>query len=144
MKAHNKLSNSDRQSNDRPSDQILAQADQDLEKVIEMENFQDIQVVITSKMDLSAELKILKTIEQTFSQIFQALIVMLETKNKQTNTQETTTKLSRRSKEFEARLNRSVFETKQQVIVCGRALHLWARVLLFTLGSKKLLLFFSF
>ena len=49
------------------------------------------------------------------ARIFQALLVMLEDKSLFTQLTNEAEKLSKRSREFEARLNRSVFETKQQV-----------------------------
>ena len=64
--------------------------------------------------NLNSEEKLLQSIHETFARIFQALIVMLEDKSLFTQSNEAE-KLSKRSREFEARLNRSVFETKQQV-----------------------------
>ena len=62
-----------------------------------------------------AEVKLLDAIHESFARIFQALIIMLEDKSLFTHLPNETEKLSKRSREFEARLNRSVFETKQQV-----------------------------
>ena len=62
----------------------------------------------------AAEVKLLDAIHESFARIFQALIIMLEDKSLFTSFNEVE-KLSKRSREFEARLNRSVFETKQQV-----------------------------
>ena len=65
--------------------------------------------------NIDAEVKLLQTIHETFARIFQALIVMLEDKSLFTQLPNEAEKLSKRSREFEVRLNRSVFEAKQQV-----------------------------
>ena len=67
--------------------------------------------------NIDAEVKLLQTIHETFARIFQALIVMLEDKSLFTQLPNEAEKLSKRSREFEVRLNRSVFEAKQQVTI---------------------------
>ena len=71
---------------------------------------------LAPKLDnLNSEEKLLQSIHETYARIFQALLVMLEDKSLFTQLTNEAEKLSKRSREFEARLNRSVFETKQQV-----------------------------
>ena len=67
--------------------------------------------------NIDAEVKLLQTIHETFARIFQALIVMLEDKSLFTQLPNEAEKLSKRSREFEVRLNRAVFEAKQQVTI---------------------------
>ena len=112
LKAKNKISEN--------NVEIWSQADQDLENVIELENYQEqpddlIKVSLIPKIDVIHEKKLLITIQGTFSQIFQAMIIMLDSNALFTQLPEDADKSSKRSKEFEIRLNRSVFETKQQV-----------------------------
>lgn len=93
---------------------LIDEADHDLEQVMELEQ-EPIKVLVLPKLDMRSEQKLLETIHATFSQIFQALIVMLEDKSLFTQLPSEAEKTSKRSREFEVRLNRSVFETKQQV-----------------------------
>ena len=91
-------------------------ADDDLKQVIQLEQNDIISIKVTPKLNLalfSEEKKIFKAITETYSKIFQALIVMLNYYSANATEIEY---INRRSKEFEIRLNRSVFEAKQQVI----------------------------
>ena len=100
--------------------EILSQADHDLEKVIDLETYDErdeepMKIFILPKVDVSKDKKLLTTIHNTYSQIFQAMIIMLDTDALFTQLPEDAEKSSKRSREFEVRLNRSVFETQQQV-----------------------------
>lgn len=101
-------------SNKLDDDEVIDQANHELEQVMELEQ-EPIKVIVMPKLDMRSEEKLLETIQATFSQIFQALIVMLEDKALFTQLPNEAEKTSKRSREFEVRLNRSVFETKQQV-----------------------------
>lgn len=105
---------------------LFDQADHDLERIMELETFNDQQpghrannvmkVVVTPKIQDEKEIKLFDAIKDTFSEIFQALIVMLDSKFLFVlQTPNEADKLSKRSREFATRLNRSVFEAKQQV-----------------------------
>ena len=93
-------------------------ADDDLQEMVQLENKDIMKVTLTAKLDVIAEdeKKIFETIKETYSKIFQAMIVMLNSSALFPQMPHETTVLNRRSKEFEVRLNRSVFEAKQQVI----------------------------
>ena len=90
-------------------------ADDDLKQVIQLEQNDIMSVTVTPKLNLalfSEEKKIFQAITETYSKIFQALIVMLNYYSANATEIEY---INRRSREFEIRLNRSVFEAKQQV-----------------------------
>ena len=79
-----------------------------------------ITVIITPKLNQNAtencvKEKLFQSIKDTFSEIFQVMIVMLDSKALFPQLPNEAEKVSKRSKEFEVRFNRSVFETKQQV-----------------------------
>ena len=97
-------------------DELFAQAEHDLDEFEQLEHYQNVplRVALVPKIDTSSETKLMQTIQATFEQIFQALVLMLEDQSLFTVMPNKAEKLSRRSKEFEARLNRSVFEAKQQ------------------------------
>lgn len=91
-------------------------ADDDLKQVIQLEQNDIMSVTLTPKLNLalfSEEKKIFQAITETYSKIFQALIVMLNYYSANATEIEY---INRRSREFEIRLNRSVFEAKQQFI----------------------------
>ena len=94
-------------------DELLTNAEHDLEQVIQLEQKDIMNVVITPKLNLcSEEKKIFLAIKETYSNIFQALTVMLGYYSANPTELEN---VHRRSREFGVRLNRSVFEAKQQV-----------------------------
>lgn len=95
-------------------DSVYSQAKHDLDEAEQLEKHP--RVVVMPKLNIDSEKKLLDTIHETFSQIFQALIVMLEDKSLFTVLPNEAEKISKRSKEFEVRLNRSVFEAKQQFV----------------------------
>lgn len=106
---------------------LFDEADHDLERIMELENFSSdmfgqqpsnavMKVVITPKIQDEREIKLFMAITDTFSETFQALNVMLESKSLFVlQAPNEADKLSKRSREFATRLNRSVFEAKQQV-----------------------------
>ena len=98
--------------------EMFDNADNDLQEVIQLENKDIMKVTLTPKIDVIAqdEKKIFQAIKETFSKIFQAMSVMLNSSALFPQMPHEAIVLNRRSKEFEVRLNRSVFEAKQQVL----------------------------
>ena len=128
LKAKDKVANQD----------VIVDADNDLQDIIALQSFQESPVrnqqnqisvkepvvIVKSKKEAhvvneekESVLKVFGQITETFSQIFQMLIVMLEQNPALTQEHSPVDeeRISRRSREFEARLNRSVFEAKQKV-----------------------------
>ena len=116
---------------DKVNNDIFKEADHDLEQILELEVFnkpspspisreiKEPVIIITPKLNYGGESvkeKLFQSIKDTFSEIFQVMIVMLESKALFPQLPNEAEKVSKRSKEFEVRFNRSVFETKQQVI----------------------------
>ena len=120
---------------DNDDDEIFKEADHDLEQILELEvlnkpspspNSAIIKqptVIITPKLTLNSggenceKEKLYESIKETFSEIFQIMIVMLESKAIFPQLPNEADKVSRKSKEFETRFSRTVFETKQQVTI---------------------------
>ena len=116
---------------DKVNDDIFKEADRDLEQILELEVLnkqpspipvKEPTVIITPKLTNvcgsggANKEKLFQSIKETFSEIFQLMIVMLESKALFPQLPNEAEKVSKRSREFETRFNRSVFETKQQVI----------------------------
>ena len=118
---------------DKVNNDIFKEADHDLEQILELEVFnkpspspisreiKEPVIIITPKLNYagggeSVKEKLFQSIKDTFAEIFQVMIVMLESKALFPQLPNEAEKVSKRSKEFEVRFNRSVFETKQQVI----------------------------
>ena len=98
------------------SDEAYNEADKDLREVIHLENKNIMKVTVTPKLDVAEEeKKLFGTIKDTYSKIFQTMIVMLKSPALFPQLPEEANVVNRRSREFEVRLNRSVFESKQQV-----------------------------
>ena len=92
------------------------EADHDLKEVIHLENKNIMKVTVTPKLDVDEnEKKLFQAIKDTYSTIFQAMIVMLQSPAMFPQLPEEANVVNRRSREFGVRLNRSVFEAKQQV-----------------------------
>ena len=111
---------------DKVNDDIFKEADRDLEQILELEVLnkspipvKEPTVIITPKLTNvgggANKEKLFQSIKETFSEIFQLMIVMLESKALFPQLPNEAEKVSKRSREFETRFNRSVFETKQQV-----------------------------
>ena len=114
---------------DKVNDDIFKEADRDLEQILELEvlnkqptspiSVKEPTVIITPKLTNvgggANKEKLFQSIKETFSEIFQLMIVMLESKALFPQLPNEAEKVSKRSREFETRFNRSVFETKQQV-----------------------------
>ena len=111
---------------DKVNDDIFKEADRDLEQILELEVLnkspipvKEPTVIITPKLTNvgsgANKDKLFQSIKETFSEIFQLMIVMLESKALFPQLPNEAEKVSKRSREFETRFNRSVFETKQQV-----------------------------
>ena len=117
---------------DKVNDDIFKEADRDLEQILELEVLnkspipvKEPTIIITPKLTNvgggANKEKLFQSIKETFSEIFQLMIVMLESKALFPQLPNEAEKVSKRSREFETRFNRSVFETKQQVrlyVVC--------------------------
>ena len=112
---------------DKVNDDIFKEADRDLEQILELEVLnkspilvKEPTVIITPKLTNvgggANKEKLFQSIKETFSEIFQLMIVMLESKALFPQLPNEAEKVSKRSREFETRFNRSVFETKQQVL----------------------------
>ena len=118
---------------DKVNNDIFKEADHDLEQILELEvlnkpspspisrEIKEPVIIITPKLNYagggeSVKEKLFQSIKDTFAEIFQVMIVMLESKALFPQLPNEAEKVSKRSKEFEVRFNRSVFETKQQVI----------------------------
>ena len=123
-------------SDNDDDDEIFKEADHDLEQILELEVLNKPSpspnsaavikpptVIITPKLTLlnSGENcekdKLYESIKETFSEIFQVMIMMLESKAIFPQLPNEADKVSRKSKEFETRFSRTVFETKQQVTI---------------------------
>ena len=123
-------------NDDDDADEIYKEADHDLEQILELEVLnkptpspnsaaviKPPTVIITPKLTLNSysggenceKEKLYESIKETFSEIFQVMIVMLESKAIFPQLPNEADKVSRKSKEFETRFSRTVFETKQQV-----------------------------
>ena len=121
---------------DKVNNDIFKEADHDLEQILELEVLnkptpspnsaaviKPPTVIITPKLTLNSysggenceKEKLYESIKETFSEIFQVMIVMLESKAIFPQLPNEADKVSRKSKEFETRFSRTVFETKQQV-----------------------------
>ena len=111
---------------DKVNDDVFKEADRDLEQILELEVLnkspipvKEPTVIITPKLTNvgggANKEKLFQSIKETFSEIFQLMIVMLESKALFPQLPNEAEKVSKRSREFETRFNRSVFETKQQV-----------------------------
>lgn len=75
------------------------------------------KVIKKDKMDDNNIRASLKQIQDTFSVVFQTLIGILESSLVTTNSPLEQDRISKRSREFECRLARSVFEAKQKLLV---------------------------